>query len=185
MCSSDLIDELSGYASVVPGRWKEDLSRDRFSPETKKDAGIWLDSLKVIYSDFLKQADRLETEVTDQLEDKLGKDGPVKLRDDHENKWLRNLVLGHDRKGKELMEETDRKVIRKFEPAYMKATSGWGRAHFYAPVKRIGNLEIDTYWFNMAVIWTGSVILFLVLYFNLIRKLLEYFENLRLPKAEV
>jgi len=177
------IDELSRTAAVIPGNWKEELSRDRFSPETRKNADSWLDSLKGIYSDYKKQAVRLENDVSSRLEGNPGREGLVKLREDNENKWLRNLVLSHDRR--EVIEETDKKIIRKFEPAYMKATSGWGRAHFYAPVKRIGNLEIDTYWFNMAVIWTGSIILFLVLYYNLIRKLLEYFENLRLPKAEV
>jgi hypothetical protein len=46
-------------------------------------------------------------------------------------------------------------------------------------------MEIDTWWFNMIVIWIGSIALFLVLYYNLIRKLIEYIENLRLPKAEI
>jgi hypothetical protein len=67
----------------------------------------------------------------------------------------------------------------------MNATSAYGRAHFYAPFKKIGNMEIDTWWFNMIVIWIGSIIFFLVLYYNLIRKLLEYIENLRLPKTEI
>ena len=113
----------------------------------------------------------------------MGEDGLVDLRDDYENKWLRSLVLNHDRK--EVIDESRGRIIRRFEPAYMNATSRYGRAHFYAPFKRIGNIEIDTWLFNMIVIWIGSVALFLVLYYNLIRKLLEYIENLRLPKSEI
>jgi hypothetical protein len=67
----------------------------------------------------------------------------------------------------------------------MKATSKYGRAHFYAPIKRLGNLEIDTYWFNMLVVWIVSLLLYIALYYNLLRRLLEYFENLRLPKPEI
>jgi hypothetical protein len=66
----------------------------------------------------------------------------------------------------------------------MKAVSKYGRAHFYAPNKLIGEIRIDTYWFNMLVIWLVSVLLYLALYFNLLKKLMTWFENLRLPKSE-
>lgn len=176
------IDELSSSAAVVPGKWTEDLSPERFSPGTGKETAAWLDSLKGIYSGLKKQSVRKENEISSMLGEKLGEEGLVRLREDNENKWLRNLLLSHDRK--ELTEETDRRIIRKYEPAYMKATSKWGRAHFYAPVKRLLGLEIDTYWFNMGVIWTGLLFFFILLYFNLIRRLLEYIENLRLPKVD-
>lgn len=177
------IDELSGSAGIVPGQWTGDLSPERFSPETGKLAGMCLDSLKGIYSGYKKQALRAENEVTNRLCATLGEEGLVKLREDYENRWLRDLVLSHDRK--EVMDETREKIIRKFEPAYMDATSKYGRAHFYAPDKRIGELKTDTYWFNMAVIWLGSLFFYIILCYNMIRKFLEYLETMRLPKAEI
>lgn len=177
------IDELTGTAGIAPGPWKDDLNPEDFTTDIRKQANIFLDTLKQIYTVNKNEAVRAENSVSDALTVKLGKDGLVKLREDYENKWLRDLVLNRGRK--EVMEETPYKIIRTFEPAYMNATSKYGRAHFYAPFKRIGNLMIDTYWFNMIVIWLGSIALFLVLYYNLIRKLLEYIENLRLPKAEL
>ncbi|HBE41470.1 MAG TPA: ABC transporter [Bacteroidales bacterium] len=177
------IDELSKYAGIVPGDWKSKLNVEEFSSETQKITRAWLDSLKGISGNLWKRSDIEVNKVSKDLESMIGKDGLVALRDNYENKWLRNLVLNHDLK--EAINETHDKLIRKFEPAYMDATSKCGRAHFYAPTKRTGDLEIDTYWFNMIVIWLGSIIFFLVLYFNLIRKLLEYIENLRLPKAEI
>jgi hypothetical protein len=66
----------------------------------------------------------------------------------------------------------------------MKATSKYGRAHFFAPVKRLGNLEIDTYWFNMAVVWIVSFLLYIALYYNLLRKLIDFIGNLKLPRSE-
>ncbi|NLA49172.1 MAG: ABC transporter permease, partial [Bacteroidales bacterium] len=176
------IAELSASAAIVPGKWKEDLSPERFRTETAKEADAWLDSLKGIYSDLKKQAVRKENGISSRLVEELGEEGLVRLREDNENKWLRNLLLSHDRR--ELTGESDRRIIRKYEPAYMKSTSKWGRAHFYAPVKRIGSLEIDTYWFNIAVVWAASVFFLVLLYFNLIRRLLEYIENLRLPKVD-
>ncbi len=177
------IGELSSDAGIIPGHWKSDLSPGKFTAETEKATRQWLDSLKGIYSEFRKQAVKAENSVSVSLTNILGEDGLVDLRDDYENKWLRSLVLNHDRK--EVIDESRGRIIRRFEPAYMNATSRYGRAHFYAPFKRIGNIEIDTWLFNMIVIWIGSVALFLVLYYNLIRKLLEYIENLRLPKSEI
>ncbi len=176
------IGELSPGAGIVPGPWKADLSPGKFTSETEKATRQWLDSLKGIYLEFRKQAVKAEDSVYVSLTKKMGGDGLVALRDDYENKWLRSLVLNHDG---EVIDESRGRIIRRFEPAYMNATCRYGRAHFYAPSKRIGNIEIGTWLFNMIVIWIGSVALFLVLYYNLIRKLLEYIENLRLPKSEI
>ena len=48
----------------------------------------------------------------------------------------------------------------------MNPTSAAGRAHFYAPVKIIGNRSFDTLWFNILVIWIFSFILYLTLYYD-------------------
>jgi hypothetical protein len=57
-----------------------------------------------------------------------------------------------------------------------------GRAHFYAPMKRLGKFYIDTFWFNLAVIWLYSGLLLIILYFDLLRKVIAYFESLRLNR---
>ena len=177
------IDEMSAKAGIVAGQRKSALAPGKFTSETERETRKWLDSLKVIYSEFKKQADAAENSVSNSLTSSICREGLWKLRDNYENIWLRDLVLNHN--SKEVTDEVRGKIIRKFEPAYMNGTSKYGRAHFYAPFKKIGNIEIDTWWFNMIVIWIGSVALFLVLYYNLIRKLLEYIETLRLPKTEI
>jgi len=177
------IDELSEGAGITAGQWKTDLSPGKFTSETEKAARQWLDSLKIIYSDFRKRADRDVDQVSKTLAKTLGGEGLVALRVNYENEWLRSLVLNHDRNG--AIDEIRGRIIRRFEPAYMNATSKFGRAHFYAPFKRIGNTVIDTWLFNIIVIWAGSLVLYLILYYNLIRKFLEYIENLRLPKPEI
>ena len=77
------------------------------------------------------------------------------------------------------------KLIRKFEPVYMEPTSRVGRAHFYAPVKIIGNSTFDTLLFNVIVLWTMSFMLYLTLYFDVIRKTISFFEIARFKKPGV
>ncbi|HCY01356.1 MAG TPA: hypothetical protein DG754_14560 [Bacteroidales bacterium] len=54
----------------------------------------------------------------------------------------------------------------------------WGRAHFYAPVKQFNNQLVDTIWFNLAVIWLGSLLLFVTLQVNLLGKVISYLEGI-------
>ena len=56
--------------------------------------------------------------------------------------------------------ESDKKLIQKADPVFMKPGSKYGRAHFYAPYKQIGNLKIDTLLFNMVAIWIMTVCLY-------------------------
>jgi len=52
-----------------------------------------------------------------------------------------------------------------------------GRSHFCAPYKLTGNLQIDTFWFNLMVIWLVSIVLFIALYFTVLRKILSVFDK--------
>ena len=78
--------------------------------------------------------------------------------------------------------ELDNHFIRKDDPIYMEPTSNYGRAHFYAPFKKLGNLSIDTFWFNTLVILLTSFILFITLVFDVLRKIIVWFENVKLKR---
>ena len=55
------------------------------------------------------------------------------------------------------------------------------RAHFYAPYKQMGNIRIDTLLFNVLAIWLMTFGLFVTLYFNLLKRFIEFLEALKLP----
>jgi hypothetical protein len=63
----------------------------------------------------------------------------------------------------------------------MEPGSHVGRAQFYAPFKMLGNWKIDTLWFNMMVIWLMNILLFVTLYFNLLKGLLDLMERINFP----
>ena len=105
----------------------------------------------------------------------------MKLQNDYSNTNLEDVVLNRLRVDKSI--ETAKRIIQKYEPGYMKPTSKYGRSHFYAPYKQIGNIKIDTFWFNLLVLWIGSLLLYLALYYNLLQKLVTRLENLKLKKS--
>jgi hypothetical protein len=63
----------------------------------------------------------------------------------------------------------------------MKPGSKYGRAHFYAPYKQLGNLKIDTLLFNIAAIWIMTIFLYGTLYLNVLKRFLIFLETLKLP----
>lgn len=176
------IDGLSKISKIEPGNWKGSLRPDKFTKDTYVKADKYLDSLRRYFMNRYKIALSVKNHIYDSLLSALGKEGRLSLEENNRNKKLESLTLNLESPDMTMI--TPEKVIRKFKPGYMKATSKSGRAHFFAPSKTIGHKEIDTYWFNIALVWAVSILLYLALYFNLFRKLIDYFSTLRLQKSE-
>jgi ABC-type multidrug transport system ATPase subunit len=176
------IDEFARLTGIEPGSWKSDLNVQRFNQEVYQEALTYLNTLRKYFMDKYRSAIDNSDRIKDSIIKAIGREEMIKLQENYENKRLKFLVLDLDNPDK--IVRTPQKYIQKSDPGYMKAVSKTGRAHFYAPYKRIGNLVIDTYWFNILVIWLVSVLLYLALYFDLLKKMINWIENLRLPKAE-
>jgi len=104
------------------------------------------------------------------------------FKNTYENESLNDMVLN-----KNVFQRVDIKndrMIRKHNVGYMKPTSRYGRAHLYAPIKRIGNLEIDTLWYNMLVVWVYTLLLYITLYYDLLRKLITFMERRKLTRKQ-
>ena len=123
-----------------------------------------------------------EDSVSKSLKKRIGSDELIKLKYNYYNKQLENVVL--DRLRVERYIETDSRIIQKYDPGYMIPLSKSGRAHFYAPYKLIGDIKIDTYWFNLIVLWLAALAWYAALYFNLLQKLVGFIENVKIKNSE-
>ena len=171
------INMLSSSANVPPaGEWMNSLNIRDFDAATEKEARTRLEMLKRKFRSLSNQILKEKEAVTDSLIKQIGSEGLIKLKENNENEQLNFIVL--DEANTKLTLEKGDRIIQKYRPGYMKGTSRFGRAHFYAPVKRLGNLEIDTYLFNTMVLWVMSLILLVALYFELFRRAISFFENL-------
>ena len=103
---------------------------------------------------------------------RLGKQQLIDLKKKYHNEKLAEFVL--DKTQSKQCYETDNMLIRKKDPIYMEPYSNYGRAHFYAPVKIIGNYHFDTFWFNVAFLWFSIFFLYLTLYFDVLKKILKF-----------
>lgn len=74
--------------------------------------------------------------------------------------------------------EYNNRLIQKIDPIYQFPESKFLRAHFYAPVKPFFGSYFGTLWVNVIVIWISSILMYMVLYYRLLKRFLEWLENL-------
>jgi hypothetical protein len=176
-------EELSGLSGIIiPELLLDSLKAGTYDFSERKRMGVLLDSIKSEFNNRWEKTTARRDLVTSDIQKKYGTAWLTRNLESSDNRKLRDIVLDNMRINRFV--ETDEKVIRKYQPGFMKPTSLTGRAHFYAPVKRIGEKEIDTYWFNTGVIWLITALLYMALYFRLPQKIISISDNLRMKKPE-
>jgi len=161
----------------------EKLSVDSFSLQVADETKQYLEFVRSVMEEKLQEVSQERDRVYEALVEKMGsREAVLELRNQNHNRALSDLLLNRNMINK--IEITRNRLIRKKDPIYMIPESGTGRAHLYAPVKRLGNKEIDTFWFNIIFIWITSLILYVILYFDLMKMLVSYFEGIRLRRRE-
>ncbi len=73
------------------------------------------------------------------------------------------------------MVENRNELIQQIDPIYKDPFPGsWlsFRSHFFAPRKYFLGSYFDTYWFNMGFIWFLTIVFYITLYFDLLKKIM-------------
>ena len=100
------------------------------------------------------------------IEEWGGEEAFLRMKRSYTNKRLEEMLYN---KG-QLFVEWNNRLIRKTTPIFQEPQSRLGRAQFFAPEKNLGKLSIDTYWFNLLIIWISSLLYYLTLVYDLLRK---------------
>lgn len=172
-------NQLAEQTGIMPGDWITRLNRNDFDENAA--------ALSLRHADSLRRWFRAESTkymierdaAVRSLMETVGRDELVKIRDKHHNENIADFVM--NRNFVEKIYETNDRIIQKADPVYMEPDSNWGRAHFYAPYKKLGTVRINTLWFNAMAMWFMTVILFITLYYNLLRRLIDLTESFRIP----
>jgi ABC-type multidrug transport system ATPase subunit len=140
-----------------------------------KELRNYLFNVRKYYARYLEQLLYKKDEIIQFINTRKHKPEINLLKEKHYNHSLADLVK---RKQNHVnLIEKNNQIIRKFEPVFHKPESRNGRAHFFAPVKRLGNLTVSTLLFNFIVIWIFNIILYITLYYNIIKKSLDFFRK--------
>ncbi len=164
----------------------EILQRDYPMDSITKESSLeeqreYLEQLTILAREARSVGSKSKSKLKQELVNELGgMFAFADFSDAYENTQLSELLLNNNSILK--VEQKGDRLVRYYHHAFQVPESKYGRAQLYAPVKKLGNLEIDTMWFNVVVIWITCLILYLTLYHDTIRKTLGFLENMRLKK---
>ena len=139
----------------------------------------YLGKLKKYYSDRYDIAVRSKDEWMAKFQEtESGKAQYKALLNNYQNTKVEDLVKNVSTDLDAVVEENG-ELIATTDPIFRDGSNHhFVRSHFFAPQKNVfGNLY-DTYWVNILVIWGMSLLLWITLYFDTLKKLLEIFGSL-------
>src|SRR6201993_104504 len=99
------------------------------------------------------------------------------LGSDYDNETLDNQLRNANDLGEKCLEK-DGQFIQRTDPIFLKPENNYGRAHFFAPQKKLFGNFYPTFWFNICVIWGMCLTMMITLYFDLLKKFLDGIEKL-------
>ncbi|HYG01990.1 MAG TPA: ATP-binding cassette domain-containing protein [Chryseosolibacter sp.] len=142
----------------------------------------FLRALKQFYTQRLDRATAEKEQLIDSL---TATDTQARLFDDARNQYVNQAVTDavKNMTATDRIIEYDGKLIQKIFPIYMdehRPSHPFDfSANLYQPTKHFLGAHIDTLYFNIAVIWSMTLVLFITLYFDALQKLISLLEGTR------
>lgn len=99
---------------------------------------------------------------------------PAIIKEDYTNKSIDEAVKNSLEKDKIVLDSVNLEFIQISDPVFQEADSKalmGVNSHMYSVTKRAGNLVVNTYSYNLIIIWLINIAGFIALYFDLLKKL--------------
>jgi ABC-type multidrug transport system ATPase subunit len=137
---------------------------------------------------FIKTLNRVYIRIYNNAND--AKDNLIRMHEKTPSDKARYLDLKrsyHNEKLTEFVENNNElvriieykgRLFQKIDPIYLDPVHPFIKAHFYAPRKMLFGKYYSTFWVNTAVIWTFSLVIYLLLYFRVLKRILDCLEQL-------
>jgi hypothetical protein len=162
---------------------------EKFTPAFDQTLEKFLSEYKKFYQDAYNRAVAAREATFAALENQRETVYNVnEYKDRYYNESLADLVKNATEKNRII--EFEGELIPQINPIFFDPDTDSPmdyRAHFFAPQKNFFGQLVSTFTFNTLVIWLMTVLLYLTLYFELLRKLIHAFEKvpgkMNLPKV--
>jgi hypothetical protein len=160
-----------------------DLTMEKFDSSIYRNTADFIDRLETYYVKRYNQADSKKDKRIGELTSTREKEKDFELfRNSFQNEAITELVKNTSETHRII--EKDGKLVQKIYPIYKDPDPDHMvdfDAQFYMPSKHFLSRNIDTYYFNLGVIWFMTLILIITLYFEVLRKIVDGLGNLSNP----
>jgi ABC transport system ATP-binding/permease protein len=163
---------------------KDDLQTtwtiEKFTPAFDKKLEDFLLAFRKFYQGVYNQAVAEREKIIFKLENEKGSNYKVnEIKNQYFNESLADLVKNVSEKDRII--EYRGRLYQQINPIFINPVPDGAldyRAHFFAPQKNLFGAMVSTFWFNNLVIWVMTILLYVTLYFELLRKLIISFERM-------
>ena len=153
----------------------DQLTLSGFDSSVYQSASHFVESLKKFYIRRYNVADKAKDQLIISMTDSVEKmEQFKKMKAGYYNETLAELVKNQNEIHR--IVEKNGSLHQKIFPIYMKPNPNYYldfRTQFYVPQKYFLGLHIDTLYFNLGIIWLMSLTLFVLLYFEVLRKVVH------------
>jgi ABC-type multidrug transport system ATPase subunit len=172
------LSKIAGLKEVSAFNYIDELVPEKFNRVTADSLSDYLDRLDREFSNISNAASDRKDNFYRLNEEKL-----KQLENDYYNYKLLEVVTKPYERDKILIHKNS--IVQNTDPVYLDPDKeGFFdfRTHFYAPVKFIFGIRADTFVFNISLVLFSTIILYITLYFGLLRKAVSKLENLKFRK---
>lgn len=159
----------------------ENLTTEKFTSDMGFITLGYIEQLKEYYSKIFDTASQKRDKIVNYLVKKDKGFYEAKRRAYH-NESISDLATKALEKNKILQYKDE--LVQQYDPVYRDPIPNHFldfRTHFLAPRKYFMGTLFDTFWFNVAMIWLMTIIFYITLYYESLKKFLELFSKIKLP----
>lgn len=179
---SNEIRKKSGELPGIKFEFQDFLTPEKITVRVADSAFEYIENIRRYYIGLYNRANSLKDSLMTSLETS-DKAGFRKLKNEYFNTALEEHVTAKNETRKTI--DYKGQLYQKLDPIYMDPEHKFIKAHFYSPTKQLFGYYFSTCNINVAVIWFMTIVLYIILYFRLLRKVLSSGVNLmgKRPKA--
>ena len=154
------------------------LTPKKYSKITFENLNAYFTRLNRFYNfQFIRYDLKRNIKLSNILDSKEGQDMFQRVKNNYSNEYLEDVVKKEYIKNKYVIEGEN--LNQQIDAIYINPPKQFisHNIHFFAPYKYLFGKEISTFWFNISVIWTFTLLLFIFLYFEILKKTLNLFSK--------
>lgn len=166
-----------------PFKYVDYLNIDDINPKILSELNKYLEQLRLYYVKlYNKASQKKDSIISSQQRTEEQREEFLKLKRNYYNETLNEFVRNTSEV--ERIIEYKGRLIQKIDPIYLLPENRMLRAHFYSPVKNLFGYEFPTYWVNVIVIWIFTILMYVALYYRLLKRFLDFLENISYKEKE-
>lgn len=169
------IEEELGFTPSIPFDLRL-INPEAITRESTEAARNYIDRVRKYYIEVSKSA----VEARDQsimAYERADRDGFIRMKKQFTNESLEEFVRNDNEKTK-IKRYRDR-LYQNYDQIFLDPVSPMIKAHFYAPRKQLFGVFAGTLAVNTLVIWLMTLILYVLLYFRVLHRILESSDKIR------